>query len=70
MAKTNLQSYLDDVRKELNSDIQFPRITRAKIENNLDMISIDDEDAVKMFQAGIITNLVLIDILSGKTVFG
>lgn len=69
MAKTRLQSYLDEVRKELNSDIQFPRITRAEIEDNLDMIAVDHEDAIKMYQAGIITNMTLVGFLLGEKEF-
>jgi len=63
MAKTSLQSYLDDVKKELNPGVQLPIITQAEIDNNLDMIAIDHEDAIKMFQAGIITNMKLASIL-------
>lgn len=68
MAKTILQSYLNNVGKELSPDRKLPKITFEQINYNLEMMPADDEDAARMFLAGIITNLELISILTGKSV--
>ena len=68
MAKTNLQVYLDGVRKELSPNRRIPKITNDMIEHNLEMMPVDDEDAARMFLAGIITNLELSDVLLGERV--
>ena len=68
MAKTNLQVYLDDVRKKLSPNRRIPKITNEMIEYNIEMMPTDDEDASIMYLAGLISHLDLADVLLGKRV--
>ena len=65
--KINSQNYLDEVKKKLSPNRSLPKISDEEIDYNIEMISIDEEDATRLFLAGIITNLELADILLGKT---
>lgn len=66
--KTNLQNYLKDVQTSLNPNVVIPRTSWIEIDHNLEMIPADHEDAIVLYQAGIITNLELVDIFLGKRV--
>lgn len=64
--RTNLQSYLKDVQTSLNPNVVIPRTSWTEIDHNLEMIPADHEDAIVLYQTGIITNMELIDIFTGK----
>ena len=66
MAKTNLQDYLNEVKKKFDVDYIFHRITTEEINYNLEMMPTKDADVAEMFLAGTITRLDLIDVLLGK----
>lgn len=65
--KEYYKSLVKECKKKLHfPDIKFPEITGEEIDYNMEMIPIQNEDFIILYQEGFIGPLELADLLTGK----
>lgn len=61
------ENVVSECKKKLNfPDIRFPNLTGEEIDYNMEMISIQNEDYIILYQDGFIGPLELAELLQGK----